>query len=437
MEVLFLDPNTIIVPERMRKDYGDLDELASSIKEHGQIHPILITLGDGGGWILIAGGRRLEACKKAGLSVAATVKENCSQVELKELELRENLDRKDMTWTERVTGISELNDLKQKEFGVAKAGGSSVGWSLQDTADLINAKSKATVHEAIQVAAALKAFPELKNCSSAKEAQKAINKMTEKLAVAELVRRKKENSELNAIDADRDFVVGDAFDGLKALVKESVDFINCDTPYGIDLTNQKKIQSDLRTDADYKEWSSLQYLENIVVVSRECFRALKSDRWMLFWYGQEWYQQVRGVLEAAGFKVDKIPAAWYGGPGAAQTMAPEVNLARCYEQFFVCRKGDPILVKRGRPNVFDFPKVPAQNKIHPTEKPLDLMKELYETFILPGAVGYSPFIGSGNDLRVGYMHGCKWSGRDLNGDVKNKFLLRVEKDIEEGLYGNR
>jgi DNA modification methylase len=431
MEVLQLDPDVVVVEGRSRKTFEGIEELAQSIKEHGQIHPIRIT----SDMKLIAGERRLRACKLAGLKVEAVIKENCSAIELKELELRENLDRKDMTWQERIAGLAELDSLKKSIHGEPKSGRSGVGWSLSDTANLVGVTAP-NVHAALQMAKAIEVFPELAASKNQHEATKKLRKITEKLAIAELASRKKASAVGQSVLADENFIVGDAFAGLASLVENSVDFANVDTPYGIDLQENKKIQSEVRTDNDYVEWHKDAYLGNIKIVAEQCFRILKNDRWMLFWFGQEWYLQVYTTLLNAGFKVDKIPAVWYGGVGGAQTMAPEINLARCYEQFFVCRKGDPILIKRGRPNVFCFDKMAPQNKIHPTEKPIELMTELYDTFVLPGQIGISPFIGSGNDLRAGYMHGCHWFGFDTNQDVKNRFLLRVEDDMIAGRYGN-
>jgi ParB family transcriptional regulator, chromosome partitioning protein len=52
----------ITVGERYRKDMGDLDGLAASIADIGLLNPITIAP-DG---TLLAGGRRLAACKKLG-----------------------------------------------------------------------------------------------------------------------------------------------------------------------------------------------------------------------------------------------------------------------------------------------------------------------------------------------------------------------------------
>jgi DNA modification methylase len=437
MEVLELNPDSIVVPLRARKQLGDIEELANSIKEVGQIHAIRVTVApDSGAHVLVAGERRLRACQKLGIKVQAIIREKTSESELKEIELRENLDRQDMSWQEKVAGLAELDELKRKEFGDAKGGRSDVGWSIGDTAK-ITGEDRMTVHNAVSMAKAIKAFPELATLKTQNDAVKKLNKIKETLAIEELTKRRKEKATGLAILADEHFIIGDAFEGLAKLPDESVDFCNVDTPYGIDLQDQKKNTSEVRTDDDYKEWPREAYLGNIEIVATQCFRILKPNRWMVFWFGIEWYYQVKLVLEGAGFKIDKLPAIWYGGLAGAQTMSPDINLGRAYEPFFICRKGDPVLLKRGRVNVFAYDKVPPQHKIHPTEKPIELMSEIYSTFILPGQIIAVPFIGSGNDLRAAYKYGSHAFGFDLNNDVKNRFLLRVEQDIKDKLYGGK
>ena len=86
----------VIIGDRFRHDMGDIDALAQSIADIGLLHPIVVTPDNR----LIAGRRRLEACKALGLvDIAATV------VDLQEIargEFAENEIRKDFTWSERV-----------------------------------------------------------------------------------------------------------------------------------------------------------------------------------------------------------------------------------------------------------------------------------------------------------------------------------------------
>lgn len=48
--------------DRIRKDLGDLDVLAKSIASHGLLNPITVTK-QNEEYLLLAGERRLEACK--------------------------------------------------------------------------------------------------------------------------------------------------------------------------------------------------------------------------------------------------------------------------------------------------------------------------------------------------------------------------------------
>ena len=52
----------IIISERLRKDAGDIPELADSIKLYGLLNPITLRR-DGDRYLLLAGWRRLEACR--------------------------------------------------------------------------------------------------------------------------------------------------------------------------------------------------------------------------------------------------------------------------------------------------------------------------------------------------------------------------------------
>jgi|SRR5579864_132088 len=86
----------ITVESRFRKEPGDLESLSKSIKEIGLLHPIVISHDRR----LIAGWRRLEACKKLGWNRVPVTK-----VPLKELakgEFHENFVRKDFTVSEMV-----------------------------------------------------------------------------------------------------------------------------------------------------------------------------------------------------------------------------------------------------------------------------------------------------------------------------------------------
>lgn len=68
------------IGQRIRDDFGDMEALAESIREHGLLHPIVVD----SEYNLIAGCRRLLACERIGLKeIEAKVLEVVSEKELR------------------------------------------------------------------------------------------------------------------------------------------------------------------------------------------------------------------------------------------------------------------------------------------------------------------------------------------------------------------
>ena len=123
LSVNSISPN----PQQPRQVISEeqLDELASSIREHGLLQPLLVTRGDKKeGYSLIAGERRWRAAMMAGLhSVPAIIKE-ASTREMLEMALVENLQRADLNPLEEASAYRSLVEefgLKQDEVA-AKVG---------------------------------------------------------------------------------------------------------------------------------------------------------------------------------------------------------------------------------------------------------------------------------------------------------------------------
>ena len=103
---------------RQRFDEAELGELADSIRQHGVIQPLIVTAGPGpGGYTLIAGERRLEAAKRAGLAEVPVVVREASQQQLLELALIENVQRADLSPLEAAEAYRQLVD----DFGLNHA----------------------------------------------------------------------------------------------------------------------------------------------------------------------------------------------------------------------------------------------------------------------------------------------------------------------------
>lgn len=89
----------------------ELEELANSIQEHGVIQPLILTRGEKDGtYTLIAGERRLQAARKAGLHTVPAVLREASEQELLELALIENVQRADLNPLETALAYRQLEE---------------------------------------------------------------------------------------------------------------------------------------------------------------------------------------------------------------------------------------------------------------------------------------------------------------------------------------
>jgi ParB family chromosome partitioning protein len=105
--------NDIIVKRRIRRNMGDIDVLAESLKRHGQISPIVISRKN----VLIAGGRRLEAAKSLGWrTINAVILENSTELSRLELEIEENTQRRDFTMDELADATKKLYRMRHPGF---------------------------------------------------------------------------------------------------------------------------------------------------------------------------------------------------------------------------------------------------------------------------------------------------------------------------------
>jgi ParB family chromosome partitioning protein len=99
----------IIVRKRIRKEPGDIDALADSLKHFGQISPIVVSKKN----VLIAGGRRLEAAKALGWrTINAVIADIPGELARLEYEVEENFQRRDFTPEELTEATRKIYILK-------------------------------------------------------------------------------------------------------------------------------------------------------------------------------------------------------------------------------------------------------------------------------------------------------------------------------------
>lgn len=100
-------------PHQPRKFFDEqkINELASSIRDKGILHPLVVTRRSDGSYELVSGERRLRAARVAGLTeIPVILREEAAPSEILELAIIENVQREDLDPIEEGAAYQELMD---------------------------------------------------------------------------------------------------------------------------------------------------------------------------------------------------------------------------------------------------------------------------------------------------------------------------------------
>ena len=108
LPIAAIQPN----PDQPRSyvDPAGLEELASSIREHGVLQPIIVRRDAEAGYVLVAGERRWRAARLAGLSEIPAIITDVASEGLLAVALVENLQREDLSPLEEAHAYARLID---------------------------------------------------------------------------------------------------------------------------------------------------------------------------------------------------------------------------------------------------------------------------------------------------------------------------------------
>lgn len=405
-----IDPLKIIVKEdrpRQRKDLGEVAKLAESIKTVGQINPILIDRENG----LVAGGRRLAACMLLGTKARVAYKDSIDPILLREIELEENVQRKDLTPAEESLAIQELVDLKRARLGTPTPGREG-GFTLSDAADLVG-KTKGSVIESLNIANMVKQFPALSECKTKSEIKSAVKGLLRKAEEVKALASYEEK-----IKTEESFKLhhANAEDFLQGIPDGTVNLFFSDPPYGIDVhdiamtTGGQTGGKITNTATSYDD--SENYAKSLLeVLAKESYRVTKSTGHAMVFCAPSHFQWLSNQMVSAGWLVAPRPVIWIKRE-SGQNNQPEKWFSAAYEFILFARKSESSLVLQGRPDWIQCDPVVPSQRLHQAEKPVDLCKELVARCCLPGQTMVDPCMGSAALVEAGFrmklmVQGCE------------------------------
>lgn len=461
----------IRVGERMRKDLGDINELAGSLSRLGLLQPIVVDRDHN----LLAGQRRLEAAKlNHWEDIDVVYFDDLDEATAKEIELEENLRRKDFYWVEEVLGLQTLYRLRQDRYGAAKMGGpksyiinevegkDAAGYSQQDLARDLE-RSDSPVNQDLMLAVGLVEFPQIreeKTKTAAFKRYKLLKMTALREEAASRTRmpgpavektfdeyQKEKNPDqqqhvprqsiLKTIFRERESVIyhADARDVLRFFADKEVrvDCIVTDPPFGLKMHIEGKSLANSRLAENvgsmYDDDPHL-IMDMLDETFGHAAKVLKDDGHAYVFFHMSRYETVYLMLRKhfGEDACDETPILWVKNtPGIGD---PNRAWVYAYEPCFFINRGRS-LVKPQAFNYLKYDTIPPGQKIHPTEKPAALLRHLITASCVRGELVLDPFAGSGSTLVAADQVGCKFIGIEKHEPFYRASVERLAERIHE------
>lgn len=221
-----------------------------------------------------------------------------------------------------------------------------------------------------------------------------------------------------------ELIKGDLMDNICGIDNDSVDLIVTDPPYktttrgnsggtGGLLMSEETLSGKMfkHNDIDFNEWLPQMY------------RVLKEGGHAYFMTNNKNLKDMLVATEDAGFKVFKT-LVW-----AKNTPITNMWYMDSHEYIIFARKGKAIRINDcGTKSVLGYDN--PRNKMHPTQKPIELMEVLIKNSSNEGDVVLDPFMGSGSTGVAAYNAKRQFIGIELD----NEYFKVAKKRIKEAIH---
>ena len=435
--------NTIVVPraDRQRREIETKD-LEASIRLRGVYNPIIVRR-DGDALVLVAGERRLTACRNLGLvDIPVRFAEDLSQTEASIIELEENIKRSDLEWRDLVRAVAQIHRL----YAQARD-----GWTMTETSEQIGLSLGAVsmylkVHDSLADDRIAQAgtVREAYNILTRREQRAAGEALQELLevptpvqagaAVEAAVGERKPDGNGVAYRGGADVPVPEPWPLLGhstppapahvPVLPESIlqtsfldwaptysgpkfNLIHCDFPYGIEVFNGPQGRGAEPTHG-YDD-SEATFHRLVECLCQNLDRIMSVSGHLMFWYsarpGSRREAEIRKrfgqMAPSLAFK--SFPLIWHKTDNAGIASDPRHGPRHVYETCLVATRGNRQIVRV----VSDVYGCPTDKRLHASTKPEPMLKHFMAMLVDETTSLLDPTCGSGAALRAAEALGAK------------------------------
>jgi len=407
--IKLLNPKFIKIPEgRGREDFSEVIPLRSSIEANGLLHNLVVKDLNDGTYRLIAGETRYKAllllpsgwpgCKvEDGVPLfpcevrGSGEEDSIDPVREKLMELEENVRRKDLDWPEECEMLRQIHELR-----VSTGESDTFG----DTAENLGI-SVTTIQNQVKIAKKLKDRPDLAKEVTKLPYEVARREFDKKVSIERLKVREARGELSSEVTLKR----GDVRDLIFEVEESSVDLIVTDPPFGLgaieDLGEAEGMASQSYA-AKLEKTDNLTEEEVIALfthIARPLWQALKPGRYFfMFLPILPLMPKIVDIFNHLGaWSICGSPLIWDKDRSTSPFKGYEFMPSYEAILYGYREPRERRLLDPGK-NILKFSSLESANKIHPFEKPQDLLHHLIKSASDPGELVLDPFAGSGSTL---------------------------------------
>lgn len=199
------------------------------------------------------------------------------------------------------------------------------------------------------------------------------------------------------------FINDDCLKIMSTMEKNTIDLILTDPPYIISReTNFSKGGGDEAKygsiSMDFGNWDWGEGIDMEKYFS-EAYRILKKGGTIIMFYDIFKMETIKNIAEKLGFKQPRI--GFWNKTNAVPINA-RINYLSNSREYFIsfCKGKKGVFNSYYDKGVYDYPIVSGKERVHPTQKPYQLMVDLINIHTNPGDVVLDTFSGSGVTMRA-------------------------------------
>jgi len=182
-------------------------------------------------------------------------------------------------------------------------------------------------------------------------------------------------------------VIGDCLDVMRQMPDGCVDLVIADPPYGIGYHSNYYKGKNPHTPIA-RDWNF-----QAAAFIRECARLLADGGAFYLFSRWDVYPLLVGAVETAGLKL-KTKIVWMKNNWSAGDLTG--SFGNQYEEMLFIVKGRHQIRGHRWSNIWQFDRIPATRMLHPTQKPVALLRRAIESSSDEGSVVLDPFAGTGS-----------------------------------------